>query len=103
MKSKTKRKKKQKDETPTQVRDVTKQTACLHCKGKFWAPSGKRMCPWCGKHMIVIDGVQGNMDGFFLRLLEGIGASGGISDIEVHRPTEPLKTPSDSRETEGEK
>jgi hypothetical protein len=91
-----------KDEIPTKERRVVGATVCPHCRGKFWAPDGKRMCPWCGKHFIVTDGVHGSMVGFFSRYLEGIAVSGGISGIEVSWVNWSEKTPSDSREREGE-
>ena len=95
----TKRRKKQTGEQPPRTRQVPKQTVCPHCKGKFWAPGGKRMCPRCGEYLIVTDGVKGSMVGFFSRLLEGIVEMGGISEIHVKWVNTPMENPSDSRET----
>ncbi len=80
------RKKKQKDEVVKRERNVASPTRCLHCKGDFWSPNGKQMCPWCGKYLIVTDGVQDSITGFFSKLLEGIALSRGVSGIEVSLP-----------------
>lgn len=97
MKTKTRHKRKKVDGAEESTRNVPKQTICPRCKEKFWAPEGKCMCPWCGKHLIVIDGVSGSMYGYFSSLLEGFALSGEISAIEVKWVDSAKKKPSGRR------
>ena len=72
--------------TAKATRRVPKAARCPYCRRTFWSPKGWVVCPWCGKRIEVLTGIEGSMAGFFTKLLEGIAISGGISQIEVSHP-----------------
>ncbi len=72
--------------TAKATRRVPKATGCPYCKRTFWSPKGWVVCPWCGKRIEVLSGIEGSLAGFFTKLLEGIAVSGGISHVEVSHP-----------------